>query len=204
MKKKYLVSVLAVAVILFAGGAFLLNPAVDLLENDLVEEIPDDGFLNIEDEDTPLSDLPTEEVPSEPVDPYEGLDATQKKYVDEIVTLVNEAREKEGLQPLTLDPLLRKGAQVRAEECVKVFSHTRPNGSSYKTAISEAGVVSNYTGENVACGHSSAQQVVKAWLNSPGHRDNILNSNFTKIGVGIEKNVGNGYRGYSWSQLFVK
>lgn len=204
MKKKYLVSVLAVAVILFAGGAFLLNPAVDLLENDLVEEIPDGGFWDIEDEDTPLGELPTEETPAEPVDPYEGLDATQKKYVDEIVTLVNEAREKEGLQPLTLDPLLRKGAQVRAEECVKVFSHTRPNGSSYKTAISEAGVVSNYTGENVACGHSSAQQVVKAWLNSPGHRDNILNSNFTKIGVGIEKNVGNGYRGYSWSQLFVK
>lgn len=203
MKKKYLVSVLAVAVILLAGGAFLLNPAADLLENDSVEEVPDDSFLEIEDEDTPLSDLPTEEVPAE-VDPYEGLDATQKKYVDEIVTLVNQAREKEGLQPLTLDPQLRKGAQVRAAECVKKFSHTRPDGTSYKTAISEAGVVSNYTGENVACGHSSAQQVVKAWLNSPGHRDNILNSNFTKIGVGLEKNVGNGYKGYSWSQLFVK
>lgn len=203
MKKKYLVSILAVAVILFAGGAFLMNPAADLLENDPVEEVPDRGFLDIEDEDTPLSDLPTEEVPAE-VDPYEGLDETQKKYVDEIVTLVNQAREKEGLQPLTLDPQLRKGAQVRAAECVKVFSHTRPDGRSYKTAISEAGVVSNYTGENVACGHSSAQQVVKAWLNSPGHRDNILNSNFTKIGVGIEKNVGNGYKGYSWSQLFVK
>ena len=87
---------------------------------------------------------------------------------------------------------------------MKVFSHTRPDGTSYKTAISEAGVVSNYTGENVACGHSSAQQVVKAWLNSPGHKDNILNSNFTKIGVGLEKNVGNGYRGYAWAQLFVK
>lgn len=203
MKKKYLVSALAIAVILLAGGAFLLNPTADLLENDPVEEVPEDGFLNIEDEDTPLGDLPTEEAPAE-VDPYEGLDATQKKYVDEIVTLVNQAREKEGLQPLVLDPLLRQGAQVRAAECVKTFSHTRPDGTSYKTAISEAGVVSNYTGENVACGHSSAQQVVKAWLNSPGHRDNILNSNFTKIGVGLEKNVGNGYRGYSWSQLFVK
>jgi uncharacterized protein YkwD len=204
MKKKYLVSVLAAAVVLLAGGAFFLNPAADLLENDPVQEAPDGGFLDIEDEDTPLGELPTEETPAEPIDPYEGLDATQKKYVDEVVALVNQAREKEGLQPLTLDPLLRKGAQVRAAECVKSFSHTRPNGSSYKTAISEAGVVSNYTGENVACGHSSAQQVVKAWLNSPGHRDNILNSNFTKIGVGIEKNVGNGYRGYSWSQLFVK
>ena len=203
MKKKYLVSILAVVVILFAGGAFLLNPAADLLENDPAEEVLDDGFLEIEDEDTPLSDLPAEETPAE-VDPYEGLDATQKKYVDEIVTLVNQAREKEGLQPLTLDPQLRKGAQVRAAECVKVFSHTRPDGTSYKTAISEAGVVSNYTGENVACGHSSAQQVVKAWLNSPGHKDNILNSNFTKIGVGLEKNVGNGYRGYAWAQLFVK
>ena len=201
MKKKHIISLLLVAVILVAGGAFMMKPSADLLENDPVEEVPDDGFLDIEDEAPPLSDLPTE---GEEVDPYEGLDQTQIKYVDEIVTLVNQAREKEGLQPLVLDPQLRKGAQVRAEECVKVFSHTRPNGTSYKTAISEAGVVSNYTGENVACGHSSAQQVVKAWLNSPGHRDNILNSNFTKIGVGLEKNVGNGYKGYSWSQLFVK
>ncbi len=204
MKKKYLVSVLAIAVILVAGSAFLLNPAADLLENDPMEDFLDDGFFDIEDEDTPLSDLPADEVPAEPIDPYEGLDETQKKYVDEIVTLVNQAREKEGLQPLMLDPQLRKGAQVRAAECVKVFSHTRPDGTSYKTAISEAGVVSKYTGENVACGHSSPQQVVKAWLNSPGHRDNILNSNFTKIGVGLEKNIGNGYKGYSWSQLFVK
>lgn len=200
MKKKHIITLLAAILILVAGGSFLLKPSADLLENDPEEE--SDGFFDILDEDVPLSDLPTEE--TEPVDPYEGLDATQIKYVDEIVKLVNEARAKEGLQPLTLDPLLRKGAQVRAEECVSVFSHTRPNGTSYKTAISEAGVVSNYTGENVACGHSSAQQVVKAWLNSPGHRDNILNSNFTKIGVGLEKNVGNGYKGYSWSQLFVK
>ena len=203
MKKKHIITLLAAILILVAGGSFLLKPSADLLENDTEEE--SDGFFDILDEDVPLSDLPMEETEeTEPVDPYEGLDATQIKYVDEIVKLVNEARAKEGLQPLTLDPLLRKGAQVRAEECVKVFSHTRPNGTSYKTAISEAGVVSNYTGENVACGHSSAQQVVKAWLNSPGHRDNILNSNFTKIGVGLEKNVGNGYKGYSWSQLFVK
>jgi uncharacterized protein YkwD len=200
MKKKHIITLLAAVLILVAGGSFLLNPSADLLENDPVEE--SEGFFDILDEAAPLSDLPAEE--TEPVDPYEGLDATQIKYVDEIVKLVNEARAKEGLQPLTLDPLLRQGAQVRAEECVKVFSHTRPNGTSYKTAISEAGVVSNYTGENVACGHSSPQQVVKAWLNSPGHRDNILNSNFTKIGVGLEKNVGNGYKGYSWSQLFVK
>lgn len=203
MKKKHIITLLAAILILVAGGSFLLKPSADLLENDPEEE--SDGFFDILDEDVPLSDLPMEETEeTEPVDPYEGLDATQIKYVDEIVKLVNEARAKEGLQPLTLDPLLRKGAQVRAEECVKVFSHTRPDGTSYKTAISEAGVVSNYTGENVACGHSSAQQVVKAWLNSPGHRDNILNSNFTKIGVGLEKNVGNGYKGYSWSQLFVK
>ena len=203
MKKKHIITLLAAILILVAGGSFLLKPSADLLENDTEEE--SDGFFDILDEDVPLSDLPMEETEeTEPVDPYEGLDATQIKYVDEIVKLVNEARAKEGLQPLTLDPLLRKGAQVRAEECVKVFSHTRPDGTSYKTAISEAGVVSNYTGENVACGHSSAQQVVKAWLNSPGHRDNILNSNFTKIGVGLEKNVGNGYKGYSWSQLFVK
>ena len=123
---------------------------------------------------------------------------------NEVLRLMNTARAEEGLPPLKMDPALSQWAMQRAAECSVYYSHTRPDGTSYKTAISEAGVVSNYTGENVACGHSSAQQVVKAWLNSPGHRDNILNSNFTKIGVGLEKNVGNGYKGYSWSQLFVK
>ena len=116
MKKKHIITLLAAILILVAGGSFLLKPSADLLENDPEEE--SDGFFDILDEDVPLSDLPMEETEeTEPVDPYEGLDATQIKYVDEIVKLVNEARAKEGLQPLTLDPLLRKGAQLLPSGC---------------------------------------------------------------------------------------
>ena len=79
-----------------------------------------------------------------------------------------------------------------------------PDGTPYKTAIAEAGVQSNYTGENVATGHTSPQQVVSRLLKSEGHRANIVNEKFTRIGIGLEKNVGNRYGGYSWSQLFVK
>ena len=93
---------------------------------------------------------------------------------------------------------------VRAGECVSTFSHTRPNGTKYKTAIAEAGVVSNYTGENVASGYTSAKQVVSGWLNSEGHRANILNEKFTKLGVGFVANTGNRYKGFAWSQLFVR
>ena len=124
--------------------------------------------------------------------------------MNEVLELVNKARADAGLAALELDPALCGAAQVRAKECVGTFSHTRPDGTKYKTAISEAGVDSNYTGENVATGHTSARQVVDAWLRSEGHRANILNEKFTKLGVGFSPNTGNRYRGYAWSQLFVK
>ena len=121
------------------------------------------------------------------------------------MALVNAARAEAGAGPLTLNPDLRKAAQVRAAECVTTFSHTRPTGTSYKTAIAEAGVIPpvGYLGENVATGHTTPQMVVERWLQSEGHKKNILNPNYTQIGIGLEKNSGNGYKGYSWAQLFV-
>lgn len=201
MKKKYIFPLLALALIVCAAGFMLRGKDAVILENDYVpDEIGEDEFF-IEDGDVPLSDLPGEE--EESVDMYAGLDETQKKYVDEVVSLVNKERVAAGLNELTLHYELRLAAQIRAEECMTVFSHTRPDGTSFKTAITEAGAPSSYNGENVALGYTSAQHVVSGWMSSPGHRDNILNPRFNMIGVGLIKNKGNGYGGYSWSQLFA-
>ena len=93
----------------------------------------------------------------------------------------------------------QQAAQVRAAETVQSFSHTRPNGSSFSTALTEAGVSYTRSGENIAYGQSTPQQVVQAWMNSSGHRANILNESFTTIGVGYTVSGGTAY----WAQLFT-
>ena len=118
----------------------------------------------------------------------------------QVVNLVNEERAKAGLSPLTADRSVTSAAQRRAREIETNFSHTRPNGSSFSTALSEAGVNYRSSGENIAYGQTSASSVMQGWMNSPGHRANILNANFTAIGVGYYRNAaGINY----WTQLFI-
>lgn len=205
MKKKHLIFLFVAA--LCAGALlFASAPRMALLENDGAPE-EDPGLVDIGDSDVPMAGLPEPEpgpdAPQEE-DPFAAFTQDQRDTMNEVLELVNKARADAGLAALELDPALCGAAQVRAKECVGTFSHTRPDGTKYKTAISEAGVVSNYTGENVATGHTSAKQVVDAWMKSEGHKANILNTKFTKLGVGFEPNTGNRYRGYAWSQLFVK
>ena len=88
---------------------------------------------------------------------------------------------------------------MRAKESAQSFSHTRPNGSSFSTALTEAGVSYRTAGENIAYGQSTPQQVMNAWMKSSGHRANILNANYTTIGVGYTVINGTAY----WAQLFT-
>ncbi len=125
---------------------------------------------------------------------------TNPSYVQQVVTLVNEERAKEGLQPLRINQSAAAAAQVRAKEIVSSFSHTRPNGSSFSTALDEQGTSYRRSGENIAWGQKSPQQVVQGWMNSPGHRANIMNASFTEIGVGFYRSAaGTNY----WTQLFI-
>lgn len=118
----------------------------------------------------------------------------------QVVKLVNEERTKAGLSPLTVDRTVTAAAQKRAREIETSFSHTRPNGSGFSTALTEAGVNYRGAGENIAYGQNSAAQVMQGWMNSAGHRANILNGNFTTIGVGHYKSAsGVDY----WTQLFT-
>mgnify|MGYP003309729232 CR=1 FL=1 len=120
-------------------------------------------------------------------------------FVKEVIRLVNIERNKSGLNSLTEDAMLNKACSTRATEIVRAFSHTRPDGRDCFTALSDIGYSYRSAGENIAYGQSSPSSVVNAWMNSEGHRKNILNSNYSKIGVGCHNNGGTLY----WAQFFA-
>ena len=120
-------------------------------------------------------------------------------YENEVISLVNSERAKVGLPALSADSGAVDAAHIRAKEIVQSFSHTRPDGRSCFTAASDLGVSYRTAGENIAYGYATPQQVVSGWMNSEGHRKNILSSSFTKIGVGCYESSGVLY----WSQFFI-
>lgn len=125
---------------------------------------------------------------------------TVHPYVTRILELVNEERAKAGLSALELDTDITAAANVRAVEIKQSFSHTRPNGTSFSTALKEQGVSYRGSGENIAWGQKSPEQVMDGWMNSEGHRANILNANFKNIGIGYyQDQKGVNY----WVQLFT-
>ena len=130
--------------------------------------------------------------------------STPEELAAEVVRLVNVERAKEGLAPLGTYDSLTKAAQIRAPEIVTLFSHDRPDGTSCFTAMDQTGATKGaYTwGENIAAGNATAAATVEQWMNSPGHRANILNAKFTHIGVGYQHSAGSTY-GHYWVQMFT-
>lgn len=121
-------------------------------------------------------------------------------FASEVVRLVNIERENYGLSPLEERSVLDDYAQLRSKEIVGKFEHERPDGSSPLGYVSELnGIFAR--GENIAAGQATPADVVSAWMNSPGHRANILTEDFTAIGVGYYK-TSSGYRHY-WTQIFA-
>lgn len=154
--------------------------------------------------DFPIPDFPGNMLPDQPGNPapdQPGTDGSQDAFANEVVRLVNEERAKAGLPALTVDRGAASAAQVRAKEIERSFSHTRPDGSSFNSALTEAGVNFSGAGENIAYGQNSPEKVMEGWMNSSGHRANILNSSYTSIGVGHYQNAsGVNY----WTQLFIR
>lgn len=154
-----------------------------------------------EDTNTPES-KPETTPPSENANTPENKPEADKEltFAEQVVELVNQERTKAGLNAVTLDQNIASAALVRAKEIETSFSHTRPNGSKFSTALTEQGVTFKGAGENIAWGQKSPEAVMQAWMNSEGHRANILNKNFTKIGVGYYQNAAG--RNF-WTQLFT-
>lgn len=123
-------------------------------------------------------------------------------YAEQVLTIVNERRAEQGLAPLTMNYTLVSAAKVRAAEITQSFSHTRPNGTSCFTAFSEAGVSYWGAGENIAGGQGSPESVMNSWMNSEGHRANIMNSDFTQIGIACYYDPNSPYK-YYWVQCFI-
>ena len=114
-------------------------------------------------------------------------------YASQVITLLNEQRVNNGLSPLTADSTLTAAAMQRAAETVIYFSHTRPNGSRCFTAFD-----GGWRGENIAAGQADPDEVITGWMNSTGHRENILEANYTSVGVGCFN-----YKGINfWVQCF--
>ena len=149
---------------------------------------------------TPVPATPTP-VPATPT-PVPTADPTSA-YAQEVLDLVNAERANAGLAPLTLDSSLNAAARVRAKEITTKWGHTRPNGGNPKSAVEEQGISPSSVAENISAGRWSASEVVNAWMASDGHRANILNPNYTKMGLGSVKvdNDPNRY-GIYWAQLF--
>ncbi len=135
--------------------------------------------------------------PNNPTDNDDNLNSSVSSIEQEVVRLVNIERQKAGLQPLKLDTELSKVARLKSEDMKKkgYFSHTSPTYGSPFDMLKQFNITYKTAGENIAKGQKTAERVVDAWMNSEGHRRNILSKSFTHIGVGFSSN--------HWTQLFI-
>ncbi len=128
-----------------------------------------------------------------------SLDSSVLDYENEVIRLVNEIRVKNGLNALEADWELSRVARYKSQDMKdnNYFSHTSPVYGSPFEMIKNFGLSYKSAGENIAKGQTTPQAVVNAWMNSSGHRANILNKSYTKIGVGYVKS------GNYWTQMFI-
>ncbi len=127
-------------------------------------------------------------------------DSTVINYENEVTRLVNEIRVKNGLKPLAADWELSRVARYKSQDMKdnNYFSHTSPVYGSPFNMIKNFGISYRSAAENIAKGQRTPQAVVNAWMNSSGHRANILNPSYTKIGVGYVA------EGNYWTQMFIR
>lgn len=127
--------------------------------------------------------------------------STKEEYIEEVLRLINIERKKNGVPELKTTDALNKAADIRAGELIEKYGHTRPDGSAGFTALEQCKISFGAAGENIAAGYNTPALVVKGWMNSEGHRKNILNSKFRKIGIGYAE--CNDTYGTYWVQLFT-
>ncbi|MBO8157538.1 MAG: SafA/ExsA family spore coat assembly protein [Bacillaceae bacterium] len=134
---------------------------------------------------------------------YVPLKTEVKSIERQVVDLTNQERTKRGLKPLQLDWQLARVARYKSADMRDrgYFSHQSPTYGSPFTMMKNFNISYRRAAENIAAGQRTPQQVVQAWMNSSGHRQNILDPNMTHIGVGYAK--GGSY-GHYWTQMFIQ
>ncbi|MEO1377564.1 MAG: CAP domain-containing protein [Cyanobacteria bacterium J06635_10] len=190
-------------------GAYYIrvSPGIELVNSNYnlslsVTPIEAESEVIVLNESAPVPDTPVAPTPQGASTP-----PTTNPLIDEVVALTNSYRIQEGLQPLTLNTNLSSAAQSHSIDMAvnDFFSHEGSNGSTSGDRAAAAGYELPRVGENIAAGHITAEEVVRGWMNSPGHRASILNPDFQEIGVGyhyLENDTGEiNYNTY-WTQSF--
>ena len=140
-----------------------------------IESEPDEEsgeLIEVEDQEVPLAAWGSSEI-------------NVNEYAAEVFRLANIERKNAGLSDFSADAALTKAAVTRAKELIKLFSHERPDGRSCFTAYAECKVSYRAAAENIAAGQKTPESVIESWMNSPGHKANILNSKYGHLGVGV-------------------
>ena len=172
----------------------------------LCADLNKDGSIDVKDylllknmilENTKLPQTGTGNGQTDASEPQSGKTDSE---AEEVLRLVNEQRAKNGLAALTLSDKLCELAELKAEDMVAngYFDHTSPTYGTPFDMLKQFGVPYRSAGENIAAGQSTPEEVMNDWMNSAGHRANILNAGYTELGVGIAV----GQRGIYWVQLF--
>ncbi|MCM3411603.1 CAP domain-containing protein [Metabacillus litoralis] len=147
----------------------------------------------------PAAQQPTTQQPAQTEQTTEQASYQLSQYEQQVVDLTNQERAKQGLPALKVDLTLSKVAREKSLDMQKnnYFSHTSPTYGSPFDMMKKFGVTYRTAGENIAKGQRTPQEVVNAWMNSSGHRANILSTKFTHIGVGYVA------EGNYWTQQFI-
>lgn len=175
-------------------------------DNEIVNSnLEKEEVTNIEEKISDTDYKEYKEISKDDINEYDSItinniqnENTYTDLINEVYEITNNYRSLVGVSSLTLDSSLVEAANIRAKELSDSFSHTRPNGSSCFTVLSELGISYGTAGENIAAGYSSSQSVMEGWRSSSGHYQNIISSKFKKIGIGV--NIVNNQ--YYWVQIF--
>ena len=171
----------------------IINQNKAISTNNYIDKDNEIVNSNLEKEEvTDIEDKYYEDISKEDINEYDSItinniqnENTYTDLINEVYEITNNYRSLVGVPSLTLDSSLVTAASIRAKEISDSFSHTRPNGSSCFTVLSELGISYGTAGENIAAGYSSSQSVMEGWRSSSGHYQNIISSKFKKIGIGV-------------------
>ena len=163
-----------------------------------IEQVPETKPVP---EVVPTPPTPVEPTPEESNKPVEESPNASISGIEQaVLSLTNAERQKAGLAPLQSDSKLMDSARAKSKDMAtkNYFSHTSPTYGSPFDQMKSFGISYRSAAENIAMGQRSAEEVVKAWMESPGHRQNILGANFTHIGIGYDAS------GHYWTQQFIQ
>lgn len=192
----------AVSLGLLTAIAPTVNACPDMNRQASTRPVPTQTSQSVQVETTPTVRVETVSSPKPQAQTVLATNPTTPSYLTELLELTNAERQRIGLAPLVLSTTLNSAAQRHAEDLVRsgIFSHTGSDGSQPSDRALDAGYPFRYVGENIAAGGSTASMTMQQWMNSAGHRDNILKAEYTEVGFGYVADPNTPYRHY-WVQV---